>query len=199
MTLDASMHAEGGFIFVISMKNIKNVYDTSPWYVIHTFNCYELKIGDFLRQKGLVYFIPMEYKVKKLEGGKIKKKLVPVIHNLLFVQKSMSEKKLKRIFAECSLPIYFQRKENSCEYYEIRPREMQLFMLMCDPSNESHRFVSLTDAVLKLGSEVNVAYGPFKGVRGKLVRYHKQYYVLNIMVGVGVMLKVSRWCCKPCE
>jgi len=199
MTLGADMHTERGFLFVISMNDMKNAYDTSPWFVIHTFNCYELKIGDFLKQKGLAYFIPMEYKVKELKGGKIKKKLVPVIHNLLFVQKSMPEKKMKRIFAECTLPVYFQFKENSCEFYEIRHREMQLFMLMCDPNIESRRFISLAEATLKVGSEVDVVCGLFKGVRGKLVRYHKQYYVLNIMEGIGVMIKVSRWCCKPCE
>lgn len=136
MALDATVHTEGDFLFVISMNDMKNAYDTSPWYVIHTFNCYELKIGDFLRQKNLVYFIPMEYRVKELKGGKIKKKLVPVIHNLLFVQKSMPEKKMKQMFTECSLPVYFQCKENSGEYYEIRHREMQLFMLMCDQSQE---------------------------------------------------------------
>lgn len=181
------------------MNELKNIYDDLPWYVIHTFNCCELKVGDFLKQKGVIHFIPMEYRAKKLDGDKVKKKLVPVIHNLVFVQKSMSEKKMRRIFAECCMPVYFHCKEHSGKCYEIRHREMMLFMLMCDPDNESHRFISLTEATLKVGSEVDVVYGPFKGVRGKLMRYHKQYYVLNTMVGIGVMIKVSRWCCKPCE
>ena len=187
------------FLFVIIMNDIKDTDNTSPWCVIHTFNCYELKIGDFLKEKGVAYFIPMEYRVKKIDGCKVKKRLVPVVHNLVFVQMSMSEKELRRALVECFIPMYFHCKENSSRCYEIGNKEMQQFMLMCDPDYENHRFISLTEATLKVGSEVDVVYGPFKGVRGRLLRYHKQYYVLNAMMGVGVMIKVSRWCCRPCE
>jgi len=189
--------SRGAFLFVIKMNDIKDTYDTSPWCVIHTFNCSELKIGNFLKEKGLVYFIPMEYRVKKLEGCKVKKKLVPVVHNLVFVQMSMPEKELKRLLNECPIPMYFHCKENSGKCYKIRHEEMLQFMLMCDPDYDNHCFVDAEKAALKAGSEVDVVCGPFKGIKGKLVRYHKQYYVLTAMVGIGLMIKVSRWCCRP--
>ena len=52
---------------------------------------------------------------------------------------------------------------------------------------------------MKVGAPVLVKFGPLKGLTGKLVRSNKKYYLLKEVPGLGVMLKVSRWCCVPME
>ncbi|MBF1646127.1 MAG: UpdY protein, partial [Prevotella sp.] len=54
-------------------------------------------------------------------------------------------------------------------------------------------------AQMKAGDEVLVKFGPLKGMTGRLVRSSKKYYLLKEIPGIGVMLKVSRWCCVPME
>ena len=58
------------------------------------------------------------------------------------------------------------------------------------------KYISGDEAKLKVGSPVTVKYGPLKGLNGKLVRQSKKYYLLKEVPGVGVMIKVSRWCCQ---
>lgn len=31
----------------------------NPWYAVRTFNCQELKISDFLKERKKVHFVPM--------------------------------------------------------------------------------------------------------------------------------------------
>ncbi|MBR6495330.1 MAG: UpdY protein, partial [Prevotella sp.] len=60
-------------------------------------------------------------------------------------------------------------------------------------------YLSESEAKMKVGAPVLVKYGPLKGLSGKLVRSNKKYYLLKEVPGMGVMLKVSRWCCVPME
>lgn len=37
----------------------------NPWYAVRTFNCQELKISDFLKERKKVHFVPMTYVEKE--------------------------------------------------------------------------------------------------------------------------------------
>ena len=76
---------------------------------------------------------------------------------------------------------------------------MYEFRLMCNPEITMRKFLSSEEARMKAGAEVFVKFGPLKGLSGRLVRSSKKYYLLKEVPGIGVMLKVSRWCCVPAE
>ena len=40
----------------------------NPWYAVRTFNCQELKISDFLKERKKVHFVPMTYVEKETDG-----------------------------------------------------------------------------------------------------------------------------------
>ena len=71
------------------------------------------------------------------------------------------------------------------------------FRLMCNPDVSIKKFIDEGENNLKAGTPVVVKYGPLKGMTGKLIRSSKKYYLLKQVPGMAVMLKVSRWCCKP--
>ena len=75
----------------------------NPWYAVRTFNCQELKISDFLKERKKVHFVPMTY-VEKEKEGKTRKMLVPVVHNLVFLQKNESRKATLAMLKECDVP-----------------------------------------------------------------------------------------------
>ena len=77
--------------------------------------------------------------------------------------------------------------------------QMYEFRLMCNPEITMRKFLSSDEAQMKAGDEVLVKFGPLKGMTGRLVRSSKKYYLLKEIPGIGVMLKVSRWCCVSME
>lgn len=166
------------------------------WYAVRTFHNKECQLSDYLKSKGIIHFIPMTTGVKTTQG-KAHRVLVPVVHNLLFIRRTLSDKELVEVLKESDIAYNIYRYANSARYSEISDREMREFRAFCDPSLEDTRYVSGAEAEMKVGREVMITQGAFKGIRGKLVRYGNDYFMVKTLVGVGVMIHISRWYCKP--
>lgn len=184
-----------------SVQTLKSVKADSAatWYAVRTFNCQELRLGEFLTEKGKEYFIPMTYAEKRNRGGKTKRILVPVVHNLLFVRKDEPQKHLMQMLSECNLPMTVFRKEGTNDWYEIPDAQMVEFRSLCDPHFKDTLFMTSEEADAKPGKLVEVVHGPFAGMTGKLHRVKNSYFFIKTLVGVGVMLRISRWYCKVLE
>lgn len=173
--------------------------ESNSWYAIRTFNCQEQKVSHFLDEKGYVHFIPMtfakEYTESEGEERPVRT-LVPAIHNLLFVQKANSTKEMERTFRECTIPVSIFRNPGQQDFCEISARDMVELRMLCDPQFKTAVFMTQGEAEAMVGKEVRVVAGPFKGCVGRLVRKNKQYYFLKAVIGMGVMVRVSRWYCE---
>lgn len=168
----------------------------STWYAIRTFNCQELRLAEFLTEKGKEYFVPMTYAERRNREGHVKRVLVPVVHNLLFLRKDESQKRMMHLLAECNLPMMVFRKEGTGEWYEIPNVQMLEFRSLCDPDFKDTQFMTSEEADAKPGKLVEVIHGPFAGMTGKLHRVKNSYFFIKTLVGVGVMLHISRWYCR---
>ena len=169
------------------------------WYALRTFNCQEKKVSSFLTDKGYVHFIPMVYAPKPTKDKDEEKEdvLVPAVHNLLFVKKTGTLKQLINLLKECTIPVALFRNPGAQDYCEISEHDMLEFRSLCDPQFATTTFISQSEAETMIGKEVRVVSGPFKGSKGRLVRKSKQYYFLKVVIGVGVMVRIPRWYCKP--
>ena len=172
--------------------------DVEPWYAARFSNVHYRTVADHLKEKNIHFFIPMHYVETLDRKGKLTNTLRPVIKNLLFIKKTMDEKQLREMLNDAFFTIYllFKNKEDN-HYYEIPSREMFEFITMCNPEIAMRKYISSEEAKLKPGMPVRVFIGPLKGLTGRLVRSNKKYYLLKTVSDIGVMLKVSRWCCKP--
>lgn len=178
---------------------------SGSWYALRTFNRLEQKVSLFLEEQHLPHFIPMTYSTRavKPKDGKeaddepVKPVLVPAVHNLLFVQKSLSQKEMLKALSQCHTPVCVFRHPGNRRPCEISDREMQEIRMLSDPQYEHSVFMTQAEAEALVGKEVRVVAGPFKGLVGRLVRKKKQYYFLKSVVGVGVMVRISRWYCEP--
>lgn len=170
----------------------------NPWYAVRVFSHKQQLIDEHLKGKGFKTFIPMTYEDVLDTEQHIRHVLRPVVHNLLFVEKTMDEKTMRNIINNMPYEISVIRKNREQpSYYEIPAKQMQEFKLMCNPELWVSKFIDEETVKLKAGTQVNVKFGPLKGLSGKLVRQSKKYYLLKEVPGMGVMLKVSRWCCVP--
>ena len=181
---------------VFSTLTSAGMESPSPWYAIRTFNCQELKVSEFLSEKGKEHFIPMTYVERHTRQGKAKRVLAPVVHNMVFVRKDDSERHMSRLFSECTVPLYILRKEGTPDYYEIPDAQMVEFRALCDPDFDGTLFMPGDEAEAKPGKEVRIIHGPFSGMTGKLCRVKNSYYFVKVLAGVGVMMRISRWYCQ---
>lgn len=175
----------------------ENMSERQPWYAIRTFNCQEQKVSRYLTQKGYMHFIPMTLAKVETDEEKVKKIMVPAVHNLLFVQKVGTQRDMMQLFSECPIPVSVFRHPGDKRFCEIPARDMIEVRMLCDPEYKSSVFMTQGEAEAMLGKEVRVVAGPFKGSTGRLVRKNKQYYFLKAVIGMGVMVRVSRWYCEP--
>ncbi|MBR1787845.1 MAG: UpxY family transcription antiterminator [Bacteroidaceae bacterium] len=164
------------------------------WYAIRTFNSQEQRVSKYLETCSLKNFIPMRRFRTDDEDGKTVWKSQPIVHNLIFVQKSLPKKEIERIFKECPFPIkVYRREDEGKSWCEIADSEMIDLRMICDKSYCEPRFLETSE--IKEGRPVRVIHGPLAGLRGKMVRKSKKYYIVKSFGYVSLEVTVSRWCC----
>ena len=173
--------------------------DQTPWYAIRLYFTRYKAVSEWLKAQEMEYFVPMQY-VDVEKNGRVKHILKPVVSNLVFLKKTRPQKAIYSLLQEAPFRMSVIRKgRENREWSEISAAEMREFQTMCNPEIELRKYLSESEAKMKVGAPVLVKYGPLKGLSGKLVRSNKKYYLLKEVPGMGVMLKVSRWCCVPME
>ncbi|MDD6552368.1 MAG: UpxY family transcription antiterminator [Prevotellaceae bacterium] len=180
-----------------------NVHDETtpspalPWYALRLFTYRPYAVRDYLQEKGLNTFIPESYRDYEDKDGHHRRKLEPVVNNLLFVERTLDDRDFRTIISQCTYPVSVLRKsKESQEYALISASEMHEFQLACNSDLPIVDLVPLTDCHLKAGDPVIVHHGPLKGFTGRLVRVSKKYYLLKETDHFGLLMKVSRWCCQ---
>lgn len=194
---------------IVNAKEDRNIIDTIdretqdniPWFAIRLFGGGKSsELADFFKDYDVESFIPMQMVDYMDKTGHIRHALRPVVRNLIFVKKTQSVQRLNEVIEKSGKQMMVMRKaKGSREYYEIPAKQMIEFRTMCDPQYAQTLFLTTEEAQLKVGDPVLVAHGPLKGITGRLVRQNKKYFLLKEVPGLGVMVKVSRWCCKPIE
>ena len=174
--------------------------DTTPWYTLRLFNRNLRHITGYLDQQAMTYFVPMHYQERLNSQGKLERYLTPVVSNLLFLKKTETQQELVRRLDERQIKAHIVPKERGHQdAYEISSREMRELIYICDPDKVLYEIISADEAAMKPGAPVMVTHGPMKGYHGRLVRKHHHYYLLKLYTGFGVMVKVTKWCCKPMQ
>lgn len=167
-----------------------------PWYAIKLYGLSQKNVEKYLQDKGLETFIPQEYVDVEDSEHKVKHVLRPVVKNLIFLKKAMEEGDIKKVISSSELKMsVITVSKIDKRYCEIPARQMDEFMLMCNPDILLKKFISEDQAHLKKGALVRVKRGPLQGFTGRLVRANKNYYLLKDVPGMAVLLKVTKWCC----
>ena len=172
--------------------------DNTPWFGIQLFGLRQKVLVDFLKEKDIETFVPMQNVVFIDRQGKRRHEMRPVVSNLMFVKMTIDGKELQQIMDEQYKGHFYiiRKARGSLLYYQIPARQMHEFIIMCNPEILMKKFLSENEAKLKKGDRVLVTHGPLKGLSGRLVRASGKYYLLKEIPGMAVMMKVTRWCCQ---
>lgn len=180
--------------------DLSNPDDQLPWVALQLFSMNQRTIADELKKKNFEIFVPLEWVVSEKTPGHRTRELRPVVRNLLFLKAGVTDDVLRKEVLELNYPVRLLRKsKDTNDLAKIPASQMYEFQVMCNPELMGKKIISTDEAKLKKGQPVMVTHGPLKGLRGRLVRASKKYYLLKEIPGVSVMLNVSRWCCEPIE
>ncbi|MBP1617641.1 MAG: rfaH 3 [Bacteroidetes bacterium] len=166
------------------------------WYAVQTFYNKELQLGELFAERGLSYFIPLRYAESYQADEKPVARLVPVVHNLLFLEKTDAESVMLERLRDIPVPFRLYRNRETQRLYEIPDRCLLDLRAACDPSYSGNLYMEAQEAEARLGKRVRVIRGPFIGLEGKLTQYKKKYYVVITIASLGVLLHIPRWYCQ---
>lgn len=168
------------------------------WIPIQTTYNKERVVAEFLKTEKIEYYIPMMYQVEN-DAPNSCPKLVPAIHNLLFIHHPYSREWCYNLQNRTPVPIFYLKKErNGKEFCTIEHQDMQNFIRATDPTIKGTRFIDPEIIQAKKGDKVRILRkGPLFGIIGKFVRYGGRHYIAVQVTGSSALLKVSHaWCEK---
>ena len=142
--------------------------EPAKWFVMNAYKS-ERKAEDKLKcESGMEYFIPKHYVVRKYQG-KLKRELVPVIPNLVFVHAKYED--LERFKKKCECLHYATHKvDGANKIMKVPDSQMENFMRVASRYEEDITYYSPDELDFKKGVKVRVHGGTFDGVEGVLLK-----------------------------
>ncbi len=166
--------------------------NNTQWFAMRVTYSRELKAQRLLQDAGVETYIPM-----LCERGEDGKRYSPAVHNLIFVHSSRDflDDYKRKVEGECSLRYMMDRSTGFPMV--VRDKEMNDFIRVTAERDEGILYLDNPAAIVTKGTPVEIMCGPFKGVRGKLIRIRKDRKVvlqLAGMVAVAVDGIPMQWC-----
>lgn len=163
------------------------------WYAMRTTYGREQKAYDFIVSKDGTAFLPLIKQEKVIKG---KKTIVEVsrIPNIFFVYGTEDEVKTYA-YDNVNLPFlrfYYDSHHEGVKIIKepliVPERQIQSLQILCHAEAEDIRFVP-TEMIQKFkgGDTVLITQGEFKGIEGKVARWHGQQRVAIIIEGLCVI------------
>jgi transcription antitermination factor NusG len=139
------------------------------WYVIRITYSRELKFKEYLDERNIENFVPMQYEMI-VKGNKKTRKLVPVVHNLIFVH--TTRKKIDEIKRneEYRFPIRYIIDCVSHAPVIVPEKQMHDFIMVSSSFNDQLIYLNPVELNIKKGDRVRITNGIWAGIEGDFVR-----------------------------
>lgn len=156
------------------------------WYPMRVTYSRELKVKQHLDELGITNFIPLHYEVVEKKGER-ERKLVPAIHNLIFVHAEkdflIDLKNTDPLIEPLRFVVRKSVLDKDAEslIITVSDKDMENFMRVAAVKDESVIFLTDCEGLKGKGVKVKVIKGPFAGVTGKVVRIHGNKHVVVML------------------
>lgn len=139
------------------------------WYPLRITYSRELALKNYLDSKQIENFIPMRYEYIVRNECKIRK-LVPAIHNLVFVRSTRKQLEEIKEAKGAILPIRYIMDCETQQPITIPDVQMRSFIAVAGNCDQQVVYLDPTTINLKRGQRVRITGGVFEGVEGEFVR-----------------------------
>ena len=137
------------------------------WYALRVTYNRELKVKDDLDERGIACFVPMQYR-REERNGKMVKRLVPSVHNLIFVHATPTV--MKEYKATTAMPVRYIMNRETRKPIIVPAREMDNFIKVAGTYDEELIFLNPEPGDFARGDRVRILGGLFAGAEGVFVR-----------------------------
>ena len=150
------------------------------WYAVRVTYSRELALKEFLDKENIENFIPMHYEYIIRNGRRVRK-LVPAIHNLVFIRSTRAcIDEIKNNLA-LNIPVRYIMNRETRQPVIIPDVQMRSFILVAGTYDEAVIYVEPEELKLVKGTKVRITGGVFEGAVGEFVRLrHDRRVVVNI-------------------
>ncbi len=168
---------------------VSQVQENSPsepelhWFVMRSTYSREMKAKDILERDGIECYVPTR-KIRRFEGEKPINENIPLVHNLVFVRTFRDFMDIYKRRIETTCPLRYAIDKSTAKPMIVREKEMQDFMRVTQEASDSIRYLDDPEELLRKGQDVEIITGPFTGVQGKIVRFHRDRRVVVSLAGL---------------
>lgn len=153
------------------------------WYAMRVTYGRELLFKEYLDSLRIENFIPMHHKTIE-KGNKKYLKLVPVVHNLVFVKAERHTIDLFKGEIEARIPIRYLMDRCTNMPIIVPERQMESFIKVAGRYEEHLVYLNPNDFVFRKGDKVRITGGMFTGVEGVFLRVKGDRRVVVVIQGL---------------
>ena len=142
--------------------------------------CRELFFKVYLVAEGIENYIPMRYEYVVRKERRLRK-LVPAVHNLVFVRSTRERMDEIKNKPGMNIPIRYIMDRETRQPIVIPDSQMRSFIAVSGTYDQAVLYLEPTELNLSQGTRVRITGGIFEGVEGVFVRVrHDRRVVVNI-------------------
>ena len=160
---------------------IKKGHEEKVWYAIRVTYNRELRVKEDLDARGITNFVPMQYR-REERNGRMVKRLVPSVHNLIFINLTPSEMKDYKMSTD--LPIRYIMNRETHKPITVPNHEMENFITVAGTYDEKLIYLNPEPGDFSKGERVRIIGGDFAGAEGIFVRVKGDRRVLINVQGL---------------
>ena len=160
---------------------IKKGREKKLWYAIRVTYNRELKVKEELDGRGITNFVPMQYRREERNGVMVKR-LVPSVHNLIFINLTPTE--MKEYRQTTAMPVRYMMDPETRKPITVPDNQMENFIKVAGTYEEKLIYLNPEPGDFSNGERVRIIGGPFEGAEGIFVRIKRDRRVLISIPGV---------------
>lgn len=175
---------------------VTNEKEKIVWYAMRATYRRELDVKKILDELSIESFIPMRYEII-VEKGRKKKRLVPIIHNLIFVHATLSV--VKEVKGRIQHLQYMMHTVDGKKTPIIVPDNQMLpFITITQTYDEKLLFIQPQNVNLVKGEKVRICGGALNGCEGQFIKVQgrkAKHFVVSIQNIISVATAIIPACC----
>lgn len=139
------------------------------WYVLRITYSRELALKTYLDSEQIENFLPLHYEYV-CRGERKLRKLVPVVHNLIFIRSTRKQLDELKERLNLRFPLRYIMDRETRLPITIPEKQMKNFIAVSGNYSEQVIYLDPTTISFKKGDRVRITGGVFCGVEGEFVR-----------------------------
>ena len=163
--------------------SVKILSEKQVWFAMRVTYSREMKFKEYLDRENVENFIPMQYVLRTTDERQYRK-LVPVIHNIIFVRTTRSRMDEIKNDARLKIPVRYMMDRETRAPLVVSDGQMKSFIAVSGTYDEQLVYLDPTEVKMKKGDKVRIIGGLFSGVEGEFVRVKGDRRVVVVINGV---------------